>query len=165
MSYPNDPNVTYDRSLLSRVPDPTRAEKQVRSPHSLYSMVFNLCPVVPDPVSVPMTVPSSIPHLPRSHPLLTVSLSPFDRRATTLIYWTKAAFVARPPLQIPGPFRQTSNHSQMAIAPAPGPLPRKGSWRMVPSPPPSQSGRGIAPDGGLRRSSSSSLSSAPLLAA
>ena len=38
MSYRTDTNATYDRALLSSVPDPTRAERQVRI--VLYSTSF-----------------------------------------------------------------------------------------------------------------------------
>ena len=40
MSYRSDTDATYDRTLLSSVPDPTRAEKQVRAKWALPSLPF-----------------------------------------------------------------------------------------------------------------------------
>jgi hypothetical protein len=65
MSYRNDTKATYDRALLSSVPGPTRAERQVRS------SIFSIHPSPPffrdwqsEPV-VPVPVPPPFLHLPR----------------------------------------------------------------------------------------------------
>lgn len=68
MSYRNDNGANYDRSLLSSVPDPTRAEKQVRAnpplriinnkaERSLSSSPYPFLPTSPS---------SPLPHLPLS---------------------------------------------------------------------------------------------------
>jgi len=52
MSYRNDTNATYDRAFLSSVPDPTRAERQVRSsifPSPPFFKIGNLSPSSPFP--------------------------------------------------------------------------------------------------------------------
>jgi hypothetical protein len=64
MSYRNDTDATYDRTLLSSVPDPTRAEKQVRSPSPPKEIGY-LSPSSPSPSLSP-----SVPRSPDLHSLL-----------------------------------------------------------------------------------------------
>ena len=86
MSYRNDANATYDRTLLSGVPDPTWAGNQiVRSPifHPPCFEIGNLSPSSPSPIHFHTFPQALFTHLPRLIGLRRrlVKRSPRSRRA------------------------------------------------------------------------------------
>jgi len=104
MSYRNDNDAGYDRTLLSSVPDPTRAEKQVRAPlssilpipvsriskltescHDLpfFSLSFPLFPLTHIPPSRPVSPPAYLQLRSRDSFFFFFFLLLFHRKGTT----------------------------------------------------------------------------------
>ena len=67
MSYRNDNDAGYDRTLLSSVPDPTRAEKQVRGPQ--LCAILSILPIPVSRISKLTESCHDLPFFPLSFPL------------------------------------------------------------------------------------------------
>ena len=70
MSRRNDAGASYDRTLLSNIPDPTRAEKQVRYTHFFSSLPLEIGNLSLSPLPRP-----SLPPYPYPVPLTDTSLA------------------------------------------------------------------------------------------